>query len=191
MGRCHLPESELLGRHRPDAGAGGGRNGHAVSYQPLGGRFCNGPPVVNPFFCAIPLPGSCFCTGSALGRRLMVSEKEGAGQSYWRGCFAVASTACGRCGLTQSIVPAGTPLPEGWCLSCPKTLDCFSFYAAAATLSQVFAAPKLVPSASMRCRITASFLASATFAFFIPARCAIFAAQLFRLPPLIGLVRMT
>ena len=38
------------------------------------------------------------------------------------------------------------------------------------------------PSISMRCRITASFLASATFAFRMPARLASFAAQLFKAP---------
>jgi hypothetical protein len=42
-------------------------------------RFCNGPLVVNPFFAPFPLPGSCFCTGSALGCRLMVFEEERAG----------------------------------------------------------------------------------------------------------------
>ena len=42
----------------------------------------------------------------------------------------------------------------------------------------------------MRCRINASFLASATFAFFIPARLASLAAQLFKAPPLTGLVRI-
>jgi hypothetical protein len=41
--------------------------------------FCNGPLEVNPFFAPYPLPGSCFCTGSALGCRLMVFEEEWAG----------------------------------------------------------------------------------------------------------------
>ncbi|HEX8712247.1 MAG TPA: transposase [Terracidiphilus sp.] len=41
------------------------------------------------------------------------------------------SSSCRHCGLTQSIVPAGTPLREGRCLSCPKTVECFSFCAAA------------------------------------------------------------
>jgi hypothetical protein len=40
------------------------------------------------------------------------------------------SPSCKHCGLTQSIVPAGTPLREGRCLSCPKTVKCFSFCAA-------------------------------------------------------------
>jgi hypothetical protein len=39
--------------------------------------------------------------------------------------------------------------------------------------------------------MTASFRASATFAFFIPARLASFIAQLLSPPPLIGRVRMT
>src|SRR6516162_2176503 len=41
--------------------------------------FCNGPFVVNPLFAPVPLPGACFCTGSALGCRLMVFEEERAG----------------------------------------------------------------------------------------------------------------
>ena len=41
--------------------------------------FCNGPSAVNPFFAPYPPPGSCFCSGSALGCRLMVLEKERAG----------------------------------------------------------------------------------------------------------------
>src|SRR5271165_4066431 len=41
--------------------------------------FCNGPLEVNPFFAPYPLPEACFCTGSALGRRLMVFEEERAG----------------------------------------------------------------------------------------------------------------
>ena len=47
-----------------------------------------------------------------------------------------------------------------------------------------------VPSTSMRCMITASLRASATFAFFMPARLASRAAQLLRPQPLTGRVRM-
>jgi len=71
-------------------------------------RFCNGPLVVNPF-CALPLPGSCFCTGSAQGCRLMALEKERAGPILMRGVawrYPGASLRTG--GLTRSIVPAGT-----------------------------------------------------------------------------------
>ena len=50
---------------------------------------------------------------------------------------------------------------------------------------------KLVPSASIRCMMTASLRASATLAFFIPLRLAIFIAQLFNaVQPFSGLVRM-
>ena len=50
---------------------------------------------------------------------------------------------------------------------------------------------KLVPSASIRCMMTASLRASATLAFFIPLRLPIFIAQLFNaVQPLSGLVRM-
>ena len=47
--------------------------------------FCNGPQLVNPFFAPLPLPGSCFCTGSAQGCRLMALEKERAGPILMRG----------------------------------------------------------------------------------------------------------
>ena len=51
--------------------------------------FCNGPLEVNPFFAPYPLPGSCFCTGSALGCRLMVFEEDRAGPILdARGCRA-------------------------------------------------------------------------------------------------------
>jgi hypothetical protein len=36
-------------------------------------RFCNGPPV-NPAFCVIPSPASCFCPWSARSRHMMGSE---------------------------------------------------------------------------------------------------------------------
>src|SRR5208337_2047051 len=49
------------------------------SLRPRNVCFCNGPLEVNPFFAPYPLPGACFCTGSALGRRLMVFEEERAG----------------------------------------------------------------------------------------------------------------
>jgi hypothetical protein len=50
---------------------------------------------------------------------------------------------------------------------------------------------RLVPSASIRCMMTASLRASATLAFFIPLRLASFIAQLFNaVQPLSGLVRM-
>ena len=46
----------------------------------------------------------------------MVSEKEGAGPISYGGVAGLAPSATERkCGLTQSIVPAGTPLREGWC----------------------------------------------------------------------------
>ena len=48
-----------------------------------------------------------------------------------------------------------------------------------------------LPSASIRCRTTASFLASATFALRMPAHFATRIAQLFSDEALTGLVRMT
>jgi hypothetical protein len=47
------------------------------------------------------------------------------------------------------------------------------------------------PSASILCRTTASFLASATLALRMPARLARRAAQLFKAEPFTGFVRMT
>jgi len=48
-----------------------------------------------------------------------------------------------------------------------------------------------MPSASIRCMMTAILRASATLAFFIPLRLASFIAQLFNaVQPLSGLVRM-
>src|SRR5258708_29670473 len=69
--------------------------------------------------------------------------------------------------------------------TCPK-LSKLSYYGAAA-------AAKLngLASTSMRCMMTASLRASATFAVFMPARLAILAAQLLRFDPLTGRVRMT
>src|SRR5271166_1403217 len=72
-----------------------------------------GPWKSIPFLrCAVIHAGSCFCTGSALGCRLMVFEEERAGPILdARGCPGFnPSTSCKHCGLTQSIVPAGTPL---------------------------------------------------------------------------------
>ena len=90
--------------------------------------FCNGPLEVNPFLRFVTA-GSCFCTGSALGCRLMVFEEERAGPILdARGCPGFSpSTSCRHCGLTQSIVPAGTPLREGWCYPARKPLSASPF----------------------------------------------------------------
>ena len=90
--------------------------------------FCNGPLGVNPFLRFVTA-GSCFCTGSALGCRLMVFEEERAGPILdARGCPGFSPGAsCRHCGLTQSIVPAGTPLREGWCYPARKPLSASSF----------------------------------------------------------------
>ena len=95
--------------------------------------------------------------------------------------------SCSRsCGLTGSIVPARGPAPGVWCLSA-RTRDFPFFYALAAALP----ATNSVPSASIRCKTTASFRASATFALRMPARLATRIAQLFSDEPFTGLVRMT
>ena len=61
----------------------------------------------------------------------------------------------------------GTSLWEGWCRARPN-LSISPCQAAAAATPFGAAKAKLVPSTHMRCRITASFLASATFAFCMP-----------------------
>src|SRR5918997_4162036 len=78
--------------------------------------------------------------------------------------------------------------PGDWCLQPPGTLDLSpSFQAAAAARS----AANGVPSASILCITTASFLASATLALLKPARLAMRAAQLLSDEPFTGRVRMT
>ena len=96
--------------------------------EPRNACFCNGPLVVNPFLRFVTA-GSCFCTGSALGCRLMVFEEERAGPILdARGCPGFSpNTSCRHCGLTQSIVPAGTPLREGWCYPARKPLSASPF----------------------------------------------------------------
>lgn len=74
-------------------------------------------------------------------------------------------------GLTWFARPGDGTLPSGEMVLSPETPEC-SPYAAASPGS------KQVPSASIRCMTTASLRAKATLAFFMPARQAIFAAQL-------------
>ena len=109
-------ENEAVQSHRPFVG------------QAANACFCNGPLEVNPFLRFVTA-GSCFCTGSALGCRLMVFEEERAGPILdARGCPGFSpSTSCRHCGLTQSIVPAGTPLREGWCYPARKPLSASPF----------------------------------------------------------------
>ena len=74
----------------------------------------------------------------------------------------------------------GKPMP----LCCPKSVELPCQAATAAEANSV-------PSTSMRCMITASLRASATFAFFMPARLASRIAQLLRaVQPFSGWVRM-
>ena len=89
-----------------------------------------GPWKSIPFLrCAVSTAGACFCPGSALGCRLMVFEEERAGPILdARGCPGFSpSTSCRHCGLTQSIVPAGTPLREGWCYPARKSWSASPF----------------------------------------------------------------
>jgi hypothetical protein len=54
--------------------------------------FCNGPRCVNPFASSTS-PESCFCTGSAHGRRQMGSEEDKADRSKSHGRNATAKNA--------------------------------------------------------------------------------------------------
>src|SRR5208283_5358289 len=56
----------------------------------------------------------------------------------------------------------GTSLRKGWCRALPEILIC-PLQAAMRTQPLAFSAMNLLASASMRCRMTASFRASATF----------------------------
>ena len=71
----------------------------------------------------------------------------------------------------------------------PENFCRFSF-PLQARLEPALAAANGVPSTHIRCKITPSLRASATFAFFIPVRLANFTAQLFKPPPFTGRVRM-
>ena len=150
-----------------------------MGFAALNPSFCNGPRLVNPF-CVIHSPGSRFCTGSALGRHLMGSEEDRSTNLQSRG-------RAPRDGLRSdlSVVPA-RDFASGRLVSmtCPKTLG--SSCQAAAPAAKL----KGVPSTSMRCMITASLRARATFAFFIPTRLASRMAQLLSAEPLTGLVSM-
>src|SRR4028119_44541 len=78
--------------------------------------------------------------------------------------------------------------PGGWCLRPPEPWISPPLLQAAAAARS---AANGFPSASILCRTTASFLASATLALRMPARAARRAAQLFRAEPFTGRVRMT
>ena len=90
------------------------------------------------------------------------------------------------CGLTSSIVSEGR-IREGWCFDPPEILF-FLSYAAATTVEAACLASNAVPSIHIRCRITASLRASATF---MPARLASSIAQLLRPARFTGRVNMT
>src|SRR3954466_15174837 len=73
----------------------------------------------------------------------------------------------------------GTSLRDGWCRGPPENCRSLLVYAVAAAFLGAVKMNSL-PSTHMRCRITASLRASATLAFFMPARLTSLAAQLFR-----------
>src|SRR5271167_2352505 len=78
-------------------------------------------------FCAVSTAGVLLLYGVSAGLPPYgVRRGKGRSNLTLHGCLH-SKHRCAYGGLTQSIVPAGTPLREGWCLSCPKTLECFSF----------------------------------------------------------------
>src|SRR5262249_9029229 len=86
----------------------------------------------------------------------------------------------------------GTSLREGWCRDPPENRYVLPVYAAAMSAARLAVGLKAVRSTSMRCMITASLRARATFAFCMPARLAIRIAQLLSsVHPFTGLVRIT
>ena len=128
---------------------------------------------------------SRFCPGSARGRHLMGFDED---RSANLSMSAVLCYGCSQlCDLTRPSSRRRDLLRAAGV--CPPELEIFllSIYASTAALP----AANSVPSTNIRCRITASFRASATFALRMPARLATRIAQLFSDEPLTGLVRMT
>ena len=102
----------------------------------------------------------------------MVSDEERVGQSGKARSSLRRRLA--ECGLARSIVPATGPRSGRLVPPTARTLDLPSLPQAAAAARS---AAKGVPSASILCRTTASFLASATLALPMPARRASRAAR--------------
>ncbi len=90
-----------------------------------------GPSKSIPFLSAAIHAGSCFCTGSALGCRLMVFEEERVGPIFQgRGCLGFRpSSSCKHLGLAQSIVPAGTSFGKAGVYPARKALSASPFAA--------------------------------------------------------------
>ena len=134
---------------------------------------------------------SRFCPGSARGRHLMGSDEDRPVNLGARGLLKVAPLEQMRPDLIRR---PGDGTGSGRLVSGPPELmispfamPSFCYAMAAAALS----AMNVVPSASIRCSTTANLRARATLALRIPARLASRIAQLFRVDPFTGLVRMT
>lgn len=130
------------------------------------GRVASSPRVI------VAPPSSCFCSWSARGCHIMLSERTR--QAHLG--RVIRSRECSRhyLRLCHSFVPATGPQGSGT----GHPLRTASSPRQAATLSRP--QRKVVPSTHMRCRMTASLRASATFARFMPRRRATSSAQRFR-----------
>ena len=140
----------------------------------------------------IPPPRSCFCPQSAPGRCMMGYDEDRSVNLRMRS----HAWCCSR------ISDLTGPSSRRWDLSGdarypePPISLLSAFHAFVAIEDQAAAAgrpswAKASPVLSIRCSTTASLRASATFAFFMPARLAMASAQLFSAEPFTGRVRMT
>ena len=119
------------------------------------------------------LAGSCFSSELAL-RPFHHGVRERGGTIFWAALPSSDGRSKRKYELTSSIVLRGTSFHRSVELDySPIAFDLSGSHAAATSRVQ----RNSVPSTQMRCMITASRRASATIAFFIPRRLAIFIAQ--------------
>ena len=132
------------------------------------GRVASSPRVI------VTSPGSCFCSWSARGCHIMRSERRR--QAHLR--RVIHSRECSRhyLRLCRFLRPSdGTSGERSRSRPAPNLL-LLPVYAAAASRPQ----RNVVPFTHMRCKMTASLRANATFARFMPRRRATSSAQRLR-----------
>ena len=155
----------------------------AATKKYITGSSVTGPRVSIPL-SVIPSPMSLFCPGSARGRHLMGSDEDRPANLG----IAIIPAAPLWVLRPDLIHRPGDRTFSGRLVSMAARTRELSFYAASAA---AFSATKVVPSTSIRCSTTASLRARATLALRMPARLANRIAQLFRVEPFTGRVRMT